>query len=578
MRSNDPANTSNSNSSTPNSKSDSESRCEARPSRQRTRSRARVPLALTAMIAVLSLGALSLGTSADAAWFGARGFGGRGPTGFTGNRVPGHSIRIDNPGGRIRTGGGHAPDGCHHIAGGDNRPHRPRLPRIPIIVAVPPAVTPATQGAVSSRLSYPGGGSSSTGQQARRVGNGVPPADERRYVPDEVLIQLESSVPTRTVDALARRLQLDRVESFDSNGITMFRWRIPDRRPVPAVVRLLQVERIVLAAQPNYLYRLQDEAAARDQPSAPVAEGDPGQYAVAKLHLPQAHVLAKGEKVLVAVIDSGVDATHPELAGMIEASFDALGSGEKAHAHGTGVAGAIVAHARLLGVAPQARILAVQAFSAKAPFGATDKTAEATTYSINKGIDWAMSRGARVINMSFAGPRDPSVEQRMAQARRQGLVLVAAAGNAGPKSPPLFPAAYPNVIAVTATDADDKLFAGANQGRHIAVAAPGVDILLPASDTGYQVTTGTSFAAAEVSGIVALMLERRPDLGHDGVRKALSATARDLGPKGFDPQFGAGLVDAYAAIRSLEGAPATTAASTTPVTTGANVVPASSRQ
>lgn len=144
----------------------------------------------------------------------------------------------------------------------------------------------------------------------------------------------------------------------------------------------------------------------------------------------------------------------------------------------------------------------------------------------------------------------------MAQARKQGLILIAAAGNAGAKSGPLYPAAYSDVIAVTATNADDGLFPGASRGKHIAVAAPGVDLLLPAPEAGYQMTTGTSFAAAEVSGIAALLLERKPDLGYDGVRKALTATARDLGPKGVDPQFGAGLVDAYRAILSLE--PATT--------------------
>jgi subtilisin family serine protease len=91
-------------------------------------------------------------------------------------------------------------------------------------------------------------------------------------------------------------------------------------------------------------------------------------------------------------------------------------------------------------------------------------------------------------------------------------------------------------------------------------------VLLPAPDAAYQVTTGTSFAAAEVGGIAALLLERRPDLGPAGVRKALTATARDLGPKGIDPQFGAGLVDAYQAILSLRPAPAGTAAGIVPGT------------
>jgi subtilisin family serine protease len=543
---------------------------------ERITSRARLPVALTALVTVLSLG-----TSADAGWLGGRGFGGAGPTGFTGRPMgmvnPIGKIGKVNPAfnGGTRIGAGHVDGGrTSGRGGGDDHPRKPRVPKLPIIVGVPTAITavaPATSGATSSQLKSSSGGQSSRGGQGRGTGNGAPPADERSYMPDEVLIQMASTVSDETIDALARRMQLNRIESFTSGGVTVFRWKILGQRTVPTVIRQLRAERVVLAVQPNFLYFVREQRPASDRPQTSDTEGDPGQYALAKLRLPQAHTLAKGEKVLVAVIDSGVDANHPELEGMIAESFDAIGSGEKAHSHGTAVAGAIVAHARLLGVAPQARILAVQAFGPK------EQTAEATTYSISKGIDWAMSRGARVINMSFTGPRDPSIEQRMAHAHQQGVVLIAAAGNAGPSSAPLYPAAYPKVIAVTATDADDKLFTGANQGRHITVAAPGVDILLPAPERGYQVTTGTSFAAAEVSGIVALMLERRPDLGHDRVRKALTATARDLGPKGFDPQFGAGLVDAYAAIRSLEPVSAATAAKEVPTTTGTRGSPAAIR-
>ena len=96
------------------------------------------------------------------------------------------------------------------------------------------------------------------------------------------------------------------------------------------------------------------------RPSPRSVAAIPAQYALAKLRLPEAHALAKGEKVLIALIDSGIDTRHPELEGMIADSFDALKSDEKAHAHGTAVAGAIVAHARLMGVAPEARILAVR--------------------------------------------------------------------------------------------------------------------------------------------------------------------------------------------------------------------------
>jgi len=153
-----------------------------------------------------------------------------------------------------------------------------------------------------------------------------------------------------------------------------------------------------------------------------------------------------------------------------------------------------------------------------------------------------------VINLSFAGPNDPALHRSLAAARKQGIVLVAAAGNAGPKSPPLYPAADPDVIAVTATDADDKLFEQSNRGDYVAIAAPGADILVVNGDGGYEALSGTSFSAAEVSGIVALMLQREPDLSPDKARDILMATAKDLGPKGRDPLFGAGLADAHGAL------------------------------
>jgi subtilisin family serine protease len=270
------------------------------------------------------------------------------------------------------------------------------------------------------------------------------------------------------------------------------------------------------------------------------------QYTVSKLHLAQAHSVAKGDKVAVAIIDSGIDTTHPELQDVIADSYDALNSTEPAHSHGTAIAGAIVAHAKLTGVAPAARILAIRAF------GVSGNSAESTTFTVLKSLDWAASHGSRVINMSFAGPFDPAVGRSLTAVRQKGIVLVAAMGNAGPKSPPLFPAADPNVIAVTATDADDKLFAASNRGKHVAVAAPGVDVLLPAPGGAYQMSSGTSFAAAHVSGIVALLLERRGSLTPDNVRQILQSTAKDLGPKGRDDQFGFGLVDAYRAVLALE--------------------------
>lgn len=385
--------------------------------------------------------------------------------------------------------------------------------------------------------------------------SGVPPASERRYVPDEVVIELRNSVAPAQVDALQRRHRLARLESqpHQLTGTTLYRWRIPDRRSVPQVVRELERDNVVASVQPNYVYALQDDAT--------MPAGDPAQYEVAKLRLVQAHKITVGADIVVAVIDSGVDAAHPELTDSVIESFNAASTPMTPHAHGTSIAALIAGHGRLIGAAPKARLLAVRAFD---PNGGS---ADGTTFAILKGLDWAAAHKARIINMSFAGPNDPAMQRSLAAAAKRGIVLIAAAGNAGPKSPPLYPAADPNVIAVSATDADDKPFALSNRGPHIAIAAPG-DQLLVAVPGGYEVSSGTSYSAAEISGVVALMLARDPKLTPAQALLRLQATARDLGPKGRDSEFGAGLADAFAAVGAPAGAAADGTVPSTPVKAG----------
>jgi subtilisin family serine protease len=263
--------------------------------------------------------------------------------------------------------------------------------------------------------------------------------------------------------------------------------------------------------------------------------------------LPEAHRLAHGVGIRLAVIDSGIDAKHRELAGSVIDSYDALATSEGPHVHGTGIAGVIVAHARLMGSAPAAELVAIRAFSGAA------NGAQSNTYVILKSLDYAARQNARIINMSFAGPKDALIERGIDAAAAKNIVMVAAAGNAGAKSPPLYPAANPSVIAVSATDAHDHLFQASNRGSHIAVAAPGVELFLPAPDEKYQMTSGTSFSAAYVSGLAALMLERNPALKAAELRAMLMKTARDLGSPGRDDLFGAGEADAFAAVEAVIG-------------------------
>jgi subtilisin family serine protease len=397
-------------------------------------------------------------------------------------------------------------------------------------------------------LSSAGGGSDGLpGRKAngpRRDASQAAAAGARTVV-DEIVAEIDGSLTSAQTDELARRHGLARLQSqdFPLIGASIGLFRVTDRRSVETASRELATDANVRSVQPNFRYLLQEQKAAP-------AEGDPAQYALAKLRLPEAHTLAHGANVTIAVIDSGIDARHPEFANAIAGSFDALASKEGPHVHGTGVAGAIVAHARLMGSAPAARILAIRAF------GSSPSGAESTSFIVLRGLDYAAAHGAQVVNMSFAGPKDALIERGISATAAKGIVMVAAGGNAGPKSPPLYPAANPDVIAVSATDAQDRLFAASNRGSYVAVSAPGVDIFLPAPDEKYQMTSGTSFSAAYVSGLVALMLERNPSLRPDEVRAILMKTARDLGAPGRDDQFGAGEADAYAAVSAATQAPA----------------------
>lgn len=366
------------------------------------------------------------------------------------------------------------------------------------------------------------------GGPAIRAGAGVgeeyaPAGTEYRtpggaFALDEVVIEVAGDAPRAAIDALERRHQAVEEDAFfcDLTGDSFILLHVAPRASIEAYAQQLAAsERMIISAQPNYLYRLSAEARAKSAKSL--------QYALAAMRLTEAHTLARGDNVLVGVIDSGVDASQPELAGAVANSFDALAArAPVAAGHGTAIAGLIAAHARLTGSAPAARILSARAFAADGP---QDR---GSTEYILKSLNWVVANGARVVNMSFAGPADPDLHRLLDRAARRGVTLIAAAGNDGPNAPPLYPAADPAVIAVSATDRADGVFAGANRGRYIQLAAPGVDLLVAAPDGAYEVSTGTSLSAAEVSGVAALMLQRKPGLTPEAVRAALLATARPV--------------------------------------------------
>ena len=184
--------------------------------------------------------------------------------------------------------------------------------------------------------------------------------------------------------------------------------------------------------QPNYVFTLQEDIAK----TPPPRQGNGAQYVLVKLQVGQAQQIATGKNVRVAVIDSGIDFKTPSFDGSIAKSFDAVAGNDKAHAHGTSIAGAIVSHRKLPGIAPGRKFWPCTHLT-------TTPVAAGTSSAIYKGLQWAADNGVRVVNMSFAGPADPILQRILAAAYDKGMVLIAAAGNAGPKSHPPYRAPIP---------------------------------------------------------------------------------------------------------------------------------------
>jgi len=386
-------------------------------------------------------------------------------------------------------------------------------------------------------------------------GSGMPPIGETRFSPNEVAMQFGAGSTAQQVADIAQRfgLAVEGQQAIGVLGRAIYTLRIGNGQSVRQVIRAVESARVNAAVQPVYTFALAQDQTAQNQnsgeqkpgdPNNPNADsGDPAQYIINKFQLADAHRITNGDKVVIAVIDSEIDFNQPNLAGAITDRYDAGCGATAADPHGTGMAGAIVSHGQLMGVAPRATIIAICAFG-----GAGQPNAN--TVKIINGLDYAIQHGARIVNMSFAGPRDPALSQALQIAREKGILLIAAAGNAGPKSPPLYPGADPSVMAVTATDEHDRVFNGANQGSYVTVAAPGVNILVPAPDGGIQFTTGTSVATANVSGVAALLIAHKSSLTPEEIRALLVRTAKHLGSRGTNPQYGAGLVDPLKALET----------------------------
>jgi subtilisin family serine protease len=371
----------------------------------------------------------------------------------------------------------------------------------------------------------------------------------------EVLVTLaaQSAEQSRRIAReLGAAYQLQLIREFELRALSrrVILFALPDPQvSVSLAVSRLQADTRVRSAQPNFLYTTLDSAR-------------PDQYASLQFGPPQikadlARQYATGKGVRIAILDTGIDDQHEDLAGrIIEKENFVPGAREfRQDIHGTLVAGIIAARpdngTGIYGVAPDARIIAVKVCRQKS---GQSGAADGATETLWRGMDFAILKSADIINLSLGRPGyDEAIAGAVRQAVARGIVVVAAAGNGGEQGKPCFPAALEEVIAVSAIDSRDALYQESSRGNYIDLAAPGVEIISTLPGNRYNVSSGTSMAAPHVTGVVALLLEKNAGLPPAGIKALLEATARDLGVKGRDIQFGSGCVDARQALSRLTG-------------------------
>ena len=340
---------------------------------------------------------------------------------------------------------------------------------------------------------------------------------------------------------------LDQVGAFPlaSLGVQCVVFQVNENRPLDDVLVQLTADRRVESVQQNQFFE-----------SLGAFAGDPYgslQYGPRAVHADRAHAWVTGRGVRVAIVDTGVDTNHPDLRNRVVKTINFVEGGEETFTsdrHGTAVAGVIGARADnrigMYGIAPDADLLAVKACWHRRP--ATSQ-AWCSSWTLAKAIDFAIVERVRVLNLSLAGPADPLLRRLIVKAiSEKSITVVAAVMERG--DPALsFPANLSTVIAVIASDAQGRVRARVGK-QPTPLAAPGVEVLSTVPHGAYDFFSGSSFATAHVSGIVALLLEGNPQLSPREVRDLLIDSGHAV--NGNDPEtVSVRQVDACAALRRI---------------------------
>lgn len=283
------------------------------------------------------------------------------------------------------------------------------------------------------------------------------------------------------------------------------------------------------------------------------------QWHLRYLHVAEAHARTQGDGVIVAVLDSGADAAHPDLNGSLLPGVRAAGEEAPSEGdpdgRGTALAGLVAGHGHgadggdgVLGLAPKAKVLPVTVtvtVTAPAPPASPSPGDDSATMA--RGIDLAVARGATVICVGRGVPDSPALQNAVQAALRSGAVIVATDGNRAGEDVPPYPAAYPGVVAAVPLNRNLTVTVASHSGRALGLSVPGDDIVSTNTGGGYRIDAGSG-AVGVLAGAVALVRAAYPRLAGDEVVHRMTATAADAGAPGRDELYGYGRLDLLAAL------------------------------
>ena len=386
---------------------------------------------------------------------------------------------------------------------------------------------------------------------------GCAATDRRADVPKQlregqIIVTLHDGTPEEwasTAKVLSEKYRLQEVGNFPLSSIRVqcIVYQIADDRRLESVVEQLRRDPRVESVQLNQVFA--GVLAGHSDPYAGL------EYGAIAIRADRVHRVSTGKGVRITVIDTGMDKEHPDLRGRVAKVANFVEGGEKSFAqdpHGTAVAGVIGARANdgvgIFGIAPDAELMA-----AKACWYSKSKNAGAmcSSWTLAKALDFAITSESHIINMSLSGPADVLLERLLQTAGDMGIIVVAAAAHDA--AAPGFPAELNFVTAVVASNAKAQVRVPVWGADKILLAAPGIEILTTAPRESYDFLSGSSLAAAHVSGVIALLLEHRPRLTQRELWTLLTETAQPVLIPASTRAAQVRVVDVCAAIGKLLG-------------------------